>query len=416
MNAKTNNSKITWFTDLGNVEPDAVRQVEQTASLPFVEGLAVMPDVHYGKGSTVGTVVVTRGAVMPACVGVDIGCGMIAVRTSLRPEQVIPHAEEIARGIERRVPTGIGPRGMNDYVRDDASAAINELEEMALASFGDANHMAQHAPKWREQVGSLGGGNHFIEVCIGHPIEEGFVSPHDDAQGEVWVILHSGSRAVGNKTGTFWTKAAKWQSHERGDVLPNEDLAFLSQGTEPYDNYMLELGWCQRYAQLNRDVMMDRVLRELTMTTQGLTGVDCVDALPSIEIERINCHHNYVEKRVDGSLVTRKGAIFAGVSARGLIPGSMGARSYVVTGLGNAASFESAPHGAGRRMSRTRARREFSLDAVRAQTEGVTIRLRESIVDEAPGAYKDIEAVMRDARELVRPTHVLRQFVCVKGD
>jgi tRNA-splicing ligase RtcB len=428
--------RIRWFTE--DVEPEARNQVERTASMPFVAGVAVMPDVHFGRGSTVGTVVATRGAVMPACVGVDIGCGMIAVRTRLTPDQVRSHVAAIREGIERRIPVGIGQRGQNSRIQATASLRVGELFDLSDKLFGSKLHMDQRSPDWKNQLGSLGGGNHFIEVCVGQPwlvtdgghvgVNEGFsLDPKDE---EVWIILHSGSRGVGNRTGTFWTKTAqKLPKHYMNGVdLPDPDLAALVEGTPEFDQYMRELHWCQEFARLNREEMMDRVVMELATTVLGFKPVlahyelgNLANAGHLIEVERINCHHNYVRaEEHDGEqvYVTRKGAISAAVGERGLIPGSMGARSYIVTGLGNPEGFHSAPHGAGRRMSRGAARKAFTLEGVRAELEaqGIEARVREAIVDEAPGAYKDIDRVMADAATLVRPTHVLRQLVSVKGD
>jgi tRNA-splicing ligase RtcB len=395
------------------IEPEAMAQVERTASLSFVRGVAVMPDVHFGKGSTVGTVVATRGAIMPACVGVDIGCGMIAVRTNLSSESVRPHLSTIREGIERRIPLGIGPYGMNSRILPSVEWRIADLEGLATVNFGDGvNYMNRRAKDWRMQLGSLGGGNHFIEVCVGYPIEEGF-APHDDAA--VWVILHSGSRGVGNKTGTHWTQVAQKQAkrYMYDSYLPDPDLAYLVEQSEDFHIYMKELFWCQHFAALNRNEMMDRVLEELVRTVMPKSG--------QIEVERINCHHNYVSREHhDGEnvLITRKGAILASHGTRGLIPGSMGARSYITTGRGNPGAYASAPHGAGRRMSRTAARKQFTVEQVAKELadQGIEARVRSAIVDEAPGAYKDIDTVMNDACELVRPTHVLRQLVSVKGD
>jgi len=424
------NAKIRLFASL--IEDEAMAQVERTASLPFVRGLAVMPDVHWGRGSTVGTVVATKGAVMPACVGVDIGCGMIAVRTTLKPEQVKPHLQTIREGIERRIPLGIGPYGMNSRILPSAQARIEKLEALAERNWGDKNHMNQRAKDWRTQLGSLGGGNHFIEVCIGRPYSaDPEVDYAIDSVGypeEVWVILHSGSRGVGNKTGTHWTNVAKKyaERYMYDTHLPDPDLAYLVEKSEEYHAYMKELFWCQEYALLNREEMMDRVLTELNYALGTACCADwCGTVFPltygSIEVERINCHHNYVSKETHGEetlLVTRKGAISANVGDRGLIPGSMGARSYIVTGLGNPGSYNSAPHGAGRRMSRGAARKQFTLEQVREEMValGIEARIREAIIDEAPGAYKNIDTVMHDARTLVQPTHILRQIISVKGD
>lgn len=428
------NSKIRLFASL--IEPEAMEQVERTAALPFVRGVAVMPDVHWGRGSTVGTVVATKGAIMPACVGVDIGCGMIAVRTTLKPADVLPHVRAIREGIERRIPLGIGPYGMNSRIHDSAQARINILEAEALKTWNDVNHMNQRAKDWRNQVGSLGGGNHFIEVCIGRPIVHiepqpcgtawcggisGFSFEADDKFEEVWIILHSGSRGVGNKTGTHWTNVAKKQAERYmyAHTLPDPDLAYLVEQSEEFHAYMKELFWCQRFAVLNRDEMMDRVLTELVHTL-GL-AYDPIHSAIGIEAERINCHHNYVAREQhDGEsvLVTRKGAILAADGVRGLIPGSMGARSYITTGLGHPGAYRSAPHGAGRRMSRSKARKEFTVEQVTAElaAQEIECRMRPEILDEAPGSYKDIYVVMNDARDLVRPDYVLRQIISVKGD
>lgn len=434
-------SKIRWFTDEAGVEQDAVAQVERTASMPFVTGVAVMPDVHYGKGSTVGTVVATEGAVMPACVGVDIGCGMIAVRTTLSPEDVRPHLQSIREGIERRIPLGIGPYGMNSRILDSALPRVAALETHAERVFGDINYMNQRSKDWRSQLGSLGGGNHFIELCVGRrcatiPTVEcktdycggiiggGYVVDDDPSREEVWVILHSGSRGVGNKTGTFWTKAAQKQAKRLyyDQWLPDPDLAYLVRGTEEYEHYIQELKWCQMFALLNREEMMDRVLTELHHTLSGFrigsVSVEGERSFMSLEVERINCHHNFVKEYDRKTLITRKGAIEAVVGQRALIPGSMGACSYIVTGKGHPGAYHSAPHGAGRRMSRTKAREQFTVEELtaRMKAQGIEARVRSAIVDEHPDAYKDIDAVMYDARDLVEPTHVLTQIINVKGD
>jgi tRNA-splicing ligase RtcB len=407
-------NNIRWFTNPDTVEADAVLQVGRTASMPFVKGLAVMPDVHYGKGSTVGTVIATKGAIIPAAVGVDIGCGMIAVRTTLAPEAIRPYLTTIREGIERRIPTGIGPRGQNSRLHPGAEMRTVILESEATVAWNDVNHMNARAKDWRLQVGSLGGGNHFIEVCIGQsfpPISEvGVLGPK-----EVWIILHSGSRAVGNKVGTHWTNVAKKQAarYMYDAWLPDPDLAYLVEHSEEYWEYLKEVYWCQRFAQLNRDEMMDRVLCELGHTLQI--------SISSIELERINCHHNYVSKEMhhgESVTITRKGAILAADGVRGLIPGSMGARSYIVSGLGHFGSYNSAPHGAGRRMSRSAARKLFTVEQVTMEMkgQGIECRMRPAILDEAPGSYKDIDQVIDEAYLLVRPTHVLKQLISIKGD
>jgi len=412
-------SKVRWFTDELAVEMQAREQIERTASMPFVRGLAVMPDVHLGKGSTVGTVVATKGAVMPACVGVDIGCGMIAVETTLCAADIQPHAADIRKGIERRIPVGIGPYGMNSKLYPATEERIARLEESAHLAWGNANHMNARAKDWRMQLGTLGGGNHFIEICAGRaiplePMEHGreIMYWNQTHPEKVWVILHSGSRAVGNKTGAHWTAVAQKQAKKYlyDTYLPDPDLAYLVEHSEEYWTYFAEARWCQQFAHHNREEMMQRVLEELTRTVGAFD-------VPT----HINCHHNYVGmEHHDGEnlLITRKGAISAGTGERGLIPGSMGARSYIVSGLGHAGSYLSAPHGAGRRMSRNAARKHFTLEGLTAEMAalGIEARIRPQIIDEAPGAYKNIDMVMFDARELVMPTHALKQIISVKGD
>lgn len=380
--------KIRWFTDPGTVEAEAVLQIRRTASMPFVLGLAVMPDVHLGKGSTVGTVIATRGAIMPACVGVDIGCGMIAVQTSLTSGELRPHLRKLREAIERRVPLGIGKHGQNSRITPSASLRVAELEKSA-----SAQAMNGRASEWPRQLGSLGGGNHFLEIS-------------EDESGSVWVFLHSGSRRVGNQTGLQWTRRAQAEARARGDLeaLPDRDLAYLEEGSESYERYIEQAEWCQHYALLNRAEMMDRALTELSRVA-GEVG----------ERRRIQCHHNYLS-REDGVVITRKGAIDAHAGVEGLIPGSMGTRSFVVAGLGNAQAYHSAPHGAGRRFSRGAARKQFTLADLERRMAGIESRVRPELLDEHPDAYKDIETVMQEARTLVRPQAVLRQLISIKGD
>jgi tRNA-splicing ligase RtcB len=350
-----------------------------------------MPDVHLGMGSTVGTVIATKGAIMPACVGVDIGCGMIAARTNLSAAQIRPKLKAIREGIERRIPVGVGKHGQNTKVQATAVPRIAGLEKMEAASA-----MHKRMSGWPDQLGSLGGGNHFIEIS-------------EDETGSVWAFLHSGSRGVGNKTGMHWTKLAQNEARKRGDFddLPDRDLAYLTEGTEPYDDYVREARWCQRYAMLNREEMMERVLAVLSQTF-GDVAVS----------RRVNCHHNYLaeETYVVPVMITRKGAIAAHRGQDGLIPGSMGTGSYVVSGLGNEESYNSAPHGAGRRLSRNAARAQFTLGDLRDRMSGIESRVRPELLDEHPDAYKDIEVVMREASPLVKPEFVLKQLISVKGD
>ena len=365
-------------------------QAEKTATMPFVfPHLALMPDAHLGKGATVGSVIPTLRTLMPAAVGVDIGCGMIAVRSQF-------HAEDLAgrplaglrEAIEAAVPLSAGQR--NSTITSTAGTRIAELE----ADRGvDPDARLGH---WREQLGTLGSGNHFIEVSL-------------DEQDRVWLFLHSGSRGVGNKMAQHHITVARRLMERYWIDLPDPDLAYLVEGTEEFSAYVRDLRWAQRYALLNREEMMDRVS-------------DCLGAFvgrPVEEAERINCHHNFtVRERHFGRevWVSRKGAIEAREGQPGLIPGSMGTASYVVEGRGNAVALASAPHGAGRTYSRTKARATFTRDQLREAMAGIEFRDSEAFLDEIPAAYKDIDQVMLDAADLVAVRHTLRQIVNVKGD
>ena len=365
-------------------------QAEKTATMPFVfPHLALMPDAHLGKGATVGSVIPTLRTLMPAAVGVDIGCGMIAVRSQF-------HAEDLAgrplaglrEAIEAAVPLSAGQR--NSTITSTAGTRIAELE----ADRGvDPDARLGH---WREQLGTLGSGNHFIEVSL-------------DEQDRVWLFLHSGSRGVGNKMAQHHITVARRLMERYWIDLPDPDLAYLVEGTEEFSAYVRDLRWAQRYALLNREEMMDRVS-------------DCLGAFvgrPVEEAERINCHHNFtVRERHFGRevWVSRKGAIEAREGQPGLIPGSMGTASYVVEGRGNAVALASAPHGAGRTYSRTKARATFTRDQLREAMAGIEFRDSEAFLDEIPAAYKDIDQVMADAADLVEVRHTLRQVVNVKGD
>jgi tRNA-splicing ligase RtcB len=380
---------------------DATReQALQTARMPFVRPhVALMPDAHLGLGSTVGSVIPTVEAVMPASVGVDIGCGMAAVRTQLTREDV---AERTAAGrglnrlrnaIERAVPVSKG--GYNTRLAPTAKARVAELEELAGRAEFDPESYARN---WRLQLGTLGSGNHFAELSL-------------DEADRLWVFLHSGSRGVGNKIARFHVRVAQELS-ERGPIgLPHRDLAYLSEGTDEFSHYIRELRWAQRFALLNRAEMLDRI-------------VGCLAEWAGCDIERVEdvqCHHNYTEREEHfGSEVwlTRKGAIDASTGRRGLIPGSMGTRSYVVTGLGNPESFRSAPHGAGRNFSRRAARQRFTVEQLAEAMAGIEWRAENAraFLDEIPGAYKDIDQVMEDAKDLVTVNHTLRQILNVKGD
>ena len=393
---------MNWASILG---PNARAQAERTASMPVIwPHLALMADAHLGKGSTVGSVIPTLGAIVPAAVGVDIGCGMQAVRTQLTAQDVRRHGDlaRLREAIEKSVPLSAGK--YNETVRDaETTGRIEVLEEM-----DGADSAQQIAPNWRLQLGSLGSGNHFIEVSL-------------DELDRVWLFLHSGSRGVGNKLATKHIKVAREQCERRWITLPDLDLAYLVEGEPEFWAYIRDLRWAQRFAELNRSEMMARV-------------VQCTAAWYGDEIlaeEVISCHHNYTEQ-MSGDLLgywkarpagshghvwlSRKGAIDASTGTPGLIPGSMGTRSYVVTGLGNPLSLNSSPHGAGREYSRSAARKTFTREQLDTAMEGIEWGRSDAFLDEIPGAYKPVEQVMADAADLVEIRHTLRQIVNVKGD
>jgi len=381
---------LSWASIL---EDSTLEQARTASGMPFIHPhLALMPDAHLGRGATVGSVIPTLGAIMPAAVGVDIGCGMIAVRTQLHRDDLVGRElSELREQIERSIPLSAGRD--NRTVRPTAEPRVAELEQLAERSGFDPESYAKH---WRLQLGSLGSGNHFIEVSV-------------DETDAVWMFLHSGSRGVGNKIAQRHIAIAQRLAKQWWIELPDPDLAYLVEGTREFDRYIAELRWAQRFALLNREEMMDRVADQLGRFVG--TGVD--------ELERINCHHNFTEsethfgKRV---WVSRKGAIQADEGRPGLIPGSMGTASYVVEGLGNPLALNSAPHGAGRRLSRNAARRTFSRDELREAMVGIEYRDTDAFIDEIPQAYKPIDEVMADAGDLVRIRHTLRQLVNVKGD
>ncbi|MCR5977154.1 RtcB family protein [Gordonia jinghuaiqii] len=383
-----------------HVDDNALRQAAETARLPFVHPhIALMPDAHAGKGSAVGTVIPTTDAVIPAAVGVDIGCGMIAVETRLGAADIDGmDLAALRRAIEAAIPLSPGNynRGLDRFVF--TRARIDSLAGQA----SDTGVDLSHSPKWREQLGSLGGGNHFIELCL-------------DERDIVWLFLHSGSRGVGNKIAQKHIKIAQKLCRQWSIQLPNADLAYLAQGTPELAAYLRELKWAQRFAFENRAEMMDRFVEVFADWYASDAGD--VDAVP-LEVDRINCHHNYTVKETHGGKdvwLTRKGAIDAHKGVRGVIPGSMGTRSYVVRGKGNESGLCSAPHGAGRRFSRTEARKRFTADDLAARMAGIEYRHGEEWVDEIPDAYKDIDQVMADAVDLVDIEHTLRQILNVKG-
>jgi tRNA-splicing ligase RtcB len=381
---------MSWASvlDTGTLE-----QAKRTAELPFIyPHIALMPDAHLGKGATVGSVIPTLGAIIPAAVGVDIGCGMIAVRTQFTADDVRRRGDlsTLREAIERSIPLSAGK--YNNAVYDTATATRID----ALERHQSADSAEKIAPNWRLQLGSLGSGNHFIEVSL-------------DTQDRVWLFLHSGSRGVGNKIAQRHIKIAAGLAEKYWIKLPDPDLAYLAEGTDEFWSYIRDLRWAQYFALLNREEMMHRVIHRL----RDWLGQEVTST------ETVNTHHNYTARETHfGKEVwlSRKGAIDASPGTPGLIPGSMGTRSYVVTGKGNKLALNSSPHGAGRQHSRSKARKLYNLDQLEAAMEGIEWRKTDAFLDEIPAAYKDIDVVMEDAKDLVEVRHTLRQIVNVKGD
>ncbi len=375
------------------LEESTRRQAETTASMPFVRPhLALMPDAHLGKGSTVGSVIPTERAIMPAAVGVDIGCGMQAVRTQFTTADLDPATlPALHASIVRRVPLSAGQ--YNKRVHDTAAPRVEQLTALAAKDDFDPK---RYAGNWELQLGSLGSGNHFIEVTV-------------DELDRVWLFLHTGSRGVGNRIATTHIRVAQEQMDRWWITLPDRDLAYLVEGTAEFWAYIRQMRWAQEFARLNREEIMDRCVEALARHVG--TAVERQD--------EINCHHNYTTKETHlGREVwlSRKGAIHAAAGVRGLIPGSMGTASYVVTGKGNAMALQSSPHGAGRNHSRSAARKRFTRESLDAAMAGVAWGRSDAFLDEHPEAYKPVEVVMQDAEELVSVDHTLRQIVNVKGD
>jgi tRNA-splicing ligase RtcB (3'-phosphate/5'-hydroxy nucleic acid ligase) len=378
----------------GEVEPEARLQLVNISRLPIVHHhVAAMPDVHLGIGATVGSVIPTRQAIIPAAVGVDIGCGMMAARLSLTANDFSEkELKRVFDQITRDVPVGFG---QHDEARTDAVKPFKRGLKAILDKHPGIDKRKGKKSSWAHQMGTLGGGNHFIEVCL-------------DEENRVWAMLHSGSRGMGNAIGTYFIELAKKDSLKTNVHLPDADLAYFPEGARHFDDYVEAVGWAQDYARANREEMMDLVLEAMRRH------------LPAFEVTgaAVNCHHNYVERETHyGAAVwlTRKGAIRARAGELGIIPGSMGARSYIVRGRGAAESFHSCAHGAGRRMSRNAARKAFDLSDLAKQTEGVVCRKDRGVIDEIPGAYKDIDQVMAHQTDLVEVVHTLKQVLCVKG-
>lgn len=395
---KTGGVPIKTWTRGVAFEEAARRQLMAVARLPFIHShIAAMPDVHLGRGATVGSVIATRGAIVPAAVGVDIGCGMVAQRTSLDANHLPDHLGELRSAIEAAVPHGGGGRGGRvgawKEIPNRVSRAWRDLGE-GYDQLTSVDKTIRHK-RPVEQLGTLGSGNHFIEVCL-------------DEQDQVWIMLHSGSRGPGNRIGIHYIARAQRVAQEEGHRLPDRDLAYLVEGTPGFEEYVGALDWAQNYARINRALMMANVVGAM----QAELGVF------SLEGHVVDCHHNYVARERhfgEKVFVTRKGALRAGKGELGIIPGSMGDRSYIVRGKGNPESFESCSHGAGRSMSRTQARKVFSMKEHAMATRGVECRRDKGVLDETPGAYKPIEDVMRAQRDLVEVVAELRQVVCVKG-
>jgi tRNA-splicing ligase RtcB len=385
---------MNWASIL---EQSTREQAEKAATMPFIHPhLALMPDAHLGLGATVGSVIPTLGAIMPAAVGVDIGCGMIAVRTPYTLDQLPADRRPVREAIERAVPLSAGAANQR-ITRDHTKHRLNRLTvEAQQAGFDPASY----AGRWELQLGTLGSGNHFIEITV-------------DELSRVWLFLHSGSRGVGNRIAQKHIRVARVLCEKWWIPLPDRDLAYLVEDTDEFGAYIREMRWAQEYALLNREEMMDRVVACFAEWV-GLGSADEV-----VREEEINCHHNYTEQeRHFGKSVwlSRKGAISAEKGRPGLIPGSMGTASYVVSGLGNPLALNSAPHGAGREYSRTKARQTFTREQLREAMAGIEYRDTDAFIDEIPAAYKDIDRVMEDAKDLVEIRHTLRQIVNVKGD
>jgi tRNA-splicing ligase RtcB len=399
---ETSGAPIKAWVDGVSFEGQARAQVSRVAQLPFVfRHVAVMPDVHAGIGATVGSVIATTRAIVPAAVGVDIGCGMIAQRTSLAASQLPDDLRGLRSAVEQAVPHG-GP-GLKGSWKDDVPARVAAAWS-ALAP--DYRAICAKHPQIEHgydvvHLGTLGTGNHFVELCIGE----------DDCEdGSVWIMLHSGSRGVGNRIGSYFIERARDEMLALDRQLPHRDLAYFEEGTTGFADYTQAVAWAQRYAAINRDLMMQSVVEALARS----------GAVPPFTLaERaVNCHHNYValETHFGADVwVTRKGAVRAGEGELGIIPGSMGARSFIVRGKGNPESFCSCSHGAGRLMSRTEAKKRFTVEDHARATAGVECRKDEGVIDETPMAYKPIDAVMAAQADLVEIVHTLRQVVCVKG-
>ncbi|OQW86054.1 MAG: RNA-splicing ligase RtcB [Rhodoferax ferrireducens] len=382
-----------WTDD---VDERSIEQLTNIASLPFIHHhVAAMPDVHLGIGATIGSVIATHKAIIPAAVGVDLGCGMVAARLSLTANEIDEKAlQKVFDQISRDVPVGRAQHRDEQVLVDAAKPfepglkSLTDRHPELLKAFGKFS-------KWTNQMGTLGGGNHFIEVCL-------------DETNQVWVMLHSGSRGIGNAIASYFIALARKDMERWMIQLPDRDLAYFPEGSEHFADYVEAVHWAQDYAMQNRTSMLELVLSALQRHLPPFT----------VTTEAVNCHHNYVAQEHhygENVWVTRKGAIRARAGDLGIVPGSMGARSFIVRGLGNPESFCSSAHGAGRKMSRTAAEKQFTVADMVAQTQGVICRKDKDVIDEIPGAYKDIDQVIANQADLTEILHTLKQVVCVKG-
>ena len=385
---------VKIFTN--DIDSDSIEQLKKMAQLQFIYShIAVMPDVHVGKGATVGSVIPTKNAIIPAAVGVDIGCGMNAVRLNLKASQLPDNLAPLRHAIESKVPVGFE---LHKQIKAKASSIIpleKRLQPIIQKHPGLVRMLRKFDATWQKQLGTLGGGNHFIELCL-------------DENQDVWIMLHSGSRGLGNVIGTYFIELAKKEAQHRFGHVPDKDLSYFAEGSASFNDYVEAVEWAQNYAFENRREMMRLILEAIR------------PLLPPFQMtkEAINCHHNYVSRENhfgEDLLITRKGAIRAGQDELGIIPGSMGARSYIVKGKANPESFCSCSHGAGRKMSRNKAKLLFSQDDLIQQTHGIECRKDAGVIDEIPSAYKDIDQVMANQSDLIEIVHTLKQILCIKG-
>ncbi len=389
-----------WASDL---EPEAEQQARNLASLPFIfKHVALMPDAHFGRGSTVGSVIATKGAIIPAACGVDIGCGMCALKLPFKVD-ALGDLAKLRHSIERSVPTG---RNTNKDVKPSAATAFKALGDISETGRNHIKRLEKTLENAAHAIGSLGGGNHFIEIC-------------QDTNGGAWIMLHSGSRNIGKCLAEIHIDRAKDLMKSYFIDLPDPDLAFLAQQTPQFKEYLHDLMWGQRFAAANREEMMDRVWEQVYRHVYKDDWANMLAGHRDLgAMMRINCHHNYtsIENHYGENVyITRKGAVSARAGEFGIIPGSMGTKSYIVRGKGNPESFCSCSHGAGRKMSRTKARATFTVEDLKEQTAGVECLKSDGVLDEIPGSYKSIEQVMANQADLVEPIYELKQLLCVKG-